>query len=126
MSTEIQALDLSYQAAADYYTSSKQFYIMKLNSSGYAELSGAADAAMIGPLQNKPKQYEAASVRHLGISKVICGASFSAGTKLTSDSSGKATTATAGQKYFGTAQEAGVSGRIISVLMEHGYMPAGQ
>ena len=124
MAIEQRVYDLSLQAAADYYTTSKQFYVMKLNTSGQAELSGAAAAATIGPLQNKPKQYEAADVRQLGISKVVCGDTIACGAKVTGGDASKAVTAAASEKYFGTALEAGVTGRVISVLMEHGYMPA--
>jgi hypothetical protein len=124
MSHELRLFDLSYEAAADYYTTSKQFFVMKLNTSGRAELSGAAAASMIGILQNKPKQYEAAEVRNLGLSKAVCGDTIACGAKVTADANGAIVTATAGQKYCGTAQEAGADGRVITILMEHGYMPA--
>lgn len=124
MATEQQVYDLSLQAAADFYTISKQFYLMKLDTNGRAALAGAANAAMIGTLQNKPKQYEAAEIRQLGITKAICGGNVTCGAKVTGDSDSKAVAATATQKYFGTAMETGADGRVISVLMEHGYMPA--
>ena len=124
MSIEQEIYDLSLQAAADYYTTSYQFYLMKINTSGQFELAGAANAATVGPLQNKPKQYEAASVRQVGISKVVCGGVVACGAKVTGDSASKAVTAAATQRYVGTALEAGISGRVISILMDHGYIPA--
>jgi len=125
MSIEQQVYDISLQANADYCTTSKQFYLMKINTSGRFVLAGAANAATIGPLQNRPKQYEAASVRQLGISKVVCGDDIACAAKVTGDSASKAVTASAGERYCGIALEAGTSGRVISILMEHGYMPAG-
>lgn len=125
MSIEQQIYDLSLQANADYCTISKRFYLMKINTSGRFVLAGEANAATIGPLQNKPKQYEAASVRQLGISKVVCGGVITCGAKVTGDSASKAVAATAAQRYVGIALEAGANGRVISILMEHGYLPAG-
>lgn len=125
MAYEQYVYDISRQAAADYFTTSYQYYIMKLNSDARAELAGAANAASLGPLQNKPKIYEAAEVRMLGISKVICGGNITIGNKVTGDSDSKAVEAAATEYYIGKALETGIDGRIISILMEHGYMPAG-
>jgi hypothetical protein len=124
MATSQRIYDLSLQAAVDLYTTSKQFFIMKIDSDGRAAVAGAADAAMMGVLQNKPKQYEAANIRQLGITKVICGDTITCGAKVTSDGAGEAVAAAATNKYVGTAMETGADGRIISVLLEHGYMPA--
>ena len=123
MSIEQNIYSLSLQAAADYYTTSKQYYIMKIDANGRACLAGAADAASIGVLQNKPKQYEAAEVRKVGISKVVCGANVTIGDKVTGDSDSKAVTATSAQRFIGIALETGASGRVISILMDSGYMP---
>jgi len=124
MAFEQNIYDISRQAAADYYTTSKQFYIMKLNSSAYAELAGAANAASIGVLQNKPKEGEAAEIRRVGISKVICGDDIAIGAKVTGNADSEAVTAGAGERYIGIALETGADGRIISLLTEFGYMPA--
>lgn len=123
MATEQNIYDFSLQAAADYYTTSKQFYAMKVDSNGRACLADAAHAALIGVLQNKPKIYEAAEIRKIGISKVVCGASITIGDKVTSDSAGKLVTATATQRFIGIALETGATGRVISILMDSGYMP---
>ena len=124
MATEQNIYDLSLQAAADYFTTSKQFYVMKVDSNGRACLAGAANASSIGFLQNKPKQYEAAEIRKVGISKAICGASITIGDKVTGDSNSKAVTATSGQRFIGIALEPGATGRVISILMDSGFMPA--
>ena len=124
MAYEQEIYDISLEAAADYYTTSYQYYIMKVNSDSRAELAGAANAASIGILQNKPKQFEAAEVRRVGISKVLCGAAVTIGDKVTGDSASKAVTATAKQRYVGIALETGADGRYISILNEFGYVPA--
>ena len=124
LATEQNIYDLSLQAAADYYTTSKQYYIMKVDSNGRACLAGAANAASIGVLQNKPKIYEAAEIRKVGISKVVCGDAITIGDKVTGNSAHKAVTATATQRFIGIALETGAAGRVISILMDSGYMPA--
>ena len=120
--TEFRIFDLPIQVAADYYTTSKQYYAMKMNSDGYAELAGASPEALIGVLQNKTKQYEAGAIRNIGVTKIVAGGTFDAGDKLTSDSASKAVEAAAGEKYFGVAREAGVTGRVVSMIMEFGHV----
>lgn len=124
MAIEQQAYDCSLDAAADYYTTSKQYYIMKLDTNGRACLAGDANAASIGVLQNKPKQYNAADVRIQGISKVICGGDITIGDKVIGDANSKAVTAAAGERYIGFALETGAAGRIISILCDTGFVPA--
>lgn len=124
MAIEQQIYDLSLQTAADYHTTSKQYYIMKVDTNGRACLAGAAHAASFGILQNKPKIYEAAEVRKVGISKVVCGDDITTGSKVTGDTNSEAVTATAGQRFIGIALETGADGRVISILMDSGYMPA--
>ncbi len=123
MATELQLFDLSRDAAADFYTTSKQFYVMKLDTNSRAALAGAANASSIGLLQNKPKIYEAAEVRNLGISKAVCGGDITIGNKVTGDSDSKIVEAGSGEYYIGMAMETGADGRVISVLMGFGYMP---
>jgi len=118
MSVEQRVYDISREAAADFYTVNKQFYIVKIDTNGRAALAGAGEGD--GFLQNKPKQYEAASVRRVGISKVVCGGTIATAAPITSDANGKAATATSGQRYCGIALEAGASGRVISALVEFG------
>lgn len=131
MTVELYQYDVTREAAADFYTitnnvsTSKQFYLMALDTAAKAALAGAADANLFGVLQNKPKIGEAASVRRGGMSKVHCGAAAIAiGAKITSDSLGKAITATATQRYCAVALEAGAADRVISAIMEFGYVPA--
>jgi len=124
MAIEQLIYDISLQAAADFYTTSKQYYVMKLDSNGRAALAGVANAASIGVLQNKPKQYEAAEVRRVGISKVVCGGTITCGAAVTGDADSKAVAAAATERYIGIALEAGIDGRVISILCETGFVPA--
>lgn len=121
MATEQLVYDLSLQAAADYNTTSKQFYAMKVDSNGRACLAGAADAASIGILQNKPKQYEAAEIRKVGISKAVCGGAVAIGDQVTGDANSKIVKAGTSERFIGIALETGVDGRVISVLMDSGF-----
>ena len=123
MATEQNIYDLTLQAAADYYTTSKQFYLMKVDSNGRACLAGDASVDTIGVLQNKPKQYEAAEVRKVGISKVVCGGSITIGNKIIGDTDSKAVVAAATERFVGIALETGAAGRVISILMDSGFMP---
>lgn len=123
MATELQVFDMSLDAAGDFYTTSKQYYVMKVDSNGRAALAGAANAASIGILQNKPKQYEAAEVRNLGISKAICGGAITCGNKVTGNTDSEIVEAASGERYIGIALETGEDSRIISILMDFGYLP---
>lgn len=118
MAWELPVLDLSLEAGAD--LSSKQFHLVKLTSSGKVDVSGASDRP-IGVLQNDPGSGHAAQVRVLGVSKVVSGYSFSVGTVLASNASGKAITSSSA-KPIGIALEAATSAdQVVSVLVIPGW-----
>lgn len=118
MAWELPVLDLSLEAGAD--LSAKQFYLVKLDSSGRVVLAGAAERA-IGVLQNKPLAGEAAQVRVLGVSKVISGYSFGVGTVLASDSAGKAVASSSAKPIGISLEAAGAANQIVSVLVIPGW-----
>ncbi|MCD6262290.1 MAG: DUF2190 family protein [Deltaproteobacteria bacterium] len=118
MAIEERVYDRSFDAAAD--LSEKQYYFVKLSAAHTCNVAGAADSALIGILQNKPESDRAASVRRVGVSKLVLGGTVTVGAKLTSDANGKGVTATSGQRYGAIALEAGDSGDTISALMEFG------
>jgi len=62
-------LDISLEAAED--LSSYQYHFVTLDSDGKVQLLNAAGDTVIGVLQNDPKSGEEASVRVLGVSKVV-------------------------------------------------------
>ncbi len=101
-------------ANADY--SAKQFYLMKVNSSGNAELSGAGEAA-IGVLQNEPASGKSAELMTFGVSKVQYGNTVTQGQQLMSDANGKAVPHTGTNEVIGVALESGSSGEIGTALI---------
>jgi len=102
--------------------STKQFHLMKLDSSARAVAAAAASDELIGVLQDKPSAAnQAAAVAYSGKSKVAIGDTVSIGDKLYSDGNGKgipfATAAGDTDWIIGIALEAGVNGDIISVQL---------
>lgn len=71
-------LDFSFMAAED--LSSYQYHFVKIDTSGKARLLNAGDELPDGVLQNAPESGEEATVRILGISKVVANASLDEGT----------------------------------------------
>lgn len=86
-------------AAAD--LSAKQFYIVKMTSTG-VNLCGDGEAPL-GVLLNKPTAGQACEVETLGITKVIGGAAITQGVLIASDANGKAKLAATGNYTLGTA-----------------------
>lgn len=122
MAVELQVFDFgNCKAAAD--LSSNQFYGVKLSGEFEVDLAGAADAALLGILQNKPRADAAVQVRRVGLSKAFIAATVAVGAQLTTTSTGKLITATSGQRYCCIALEGAISNRTITVLMEFGYVP---
>lgn len=99
MAFEIPGPAFSLEAAAD--LSGKQFFLVKIDTSGNAALAGNGDLSM--PLQNKPLAGQAAELVDRGISKVSVGAAVTAGDLLASDVNGQAVLATTGEFIVGTA-----------------------
>lgn len=95
MAHEIPVQTTSLVTAADYST--KQYFCVKVNSSGLAELCGAGQNAL-GIIQGKPSSGETAEIMVIGESKAIYGATVAAGDNLMTDSSGRLITATGDRK----------------------------
>lgn len=120
--------NISLAAAADYKTSSKQYYCMDVDTNGKAVLCSAAGQRVVGILQNKPNAGEAATIATEGISKVISGTGITAGDYLKTDANGKAVKATkagttgVGSDVFGIAltstTDIGATA-IVTVLLQH-------
>lgn len=132
MSFEQKGPDISLVAGAD--LSTKQYFAVKVNSSGQAVLAGAGEAA-IGILQNNPASGQVATVRTAYTTKAAAGGTIAAGARVASDANGKMVVATAGRtntsdagasadaligsNVIGTALEGGADGEIIAVLIQH-------
>lgn len=122
---------VSVPAAAD--LTAKQFYAVKVDSTGKAALAGAGEFA-IGLLQNKPGSGQAATVAYGGISKALAGGTIAAGATVAVNSDGKLVDATeakiasldgnaasnvgiTGSNVIGVAMAGASSGDIFPVLL---------
>jgi hypothetical protein len=92
MAKEQSLVCISAPAGADLRT--KQFYIVKIDSSGNAVLGAAKTDEVAGILQNTPNTNEAASIAILGRSKCVTGAAVTALSQVGSDADGKGTAIT--------------------------------
>jgi hypothetical protein len=119
MSTSKGLSLISYEAAGDL----TQFRFGSLNSDGQIATTGAG-AQADGVIQNDPdNQGEAVTIATYngGQAKVEAGGSVSAGDNVTSDSNGRAVTATSGDVVNGVAvQAASGAGSVIGVTLSHG------
>ena len=118
MAIEYNLCPFPVPAAAD--LSTKQFYLVKLDSNGRAAL--ASDGGDVsGVIQNKPAAVDrAASMQPIsgGVSKVVCGGTCTAGGNAASDSSGRAVDAASGDFIFGEFLESvTTAGELVSVLL---------
>jgi len=109
MAFENNVADFTIAATADLRT-----HQHKLISIATGTLAGAGVPGFV--LQNEPNTAQAASLRAIGISKVVSGAAFSLGDKLMSNATGKAITATGTNNVVGIAMEA-ASGADVVVTM---------
>jgi hypothetical protein len=115
------SLKITLPAGAD--LSTKQYYFVKVNSSGNAVLCAAATDAPIGVLQNNPISGAEASIVVVGGTKLVAGAAIAAGIKIGTDSAGKAdakvagtdtTEYTVGQVLLASAADADVITAVIN------------
>jgi hypothetical protein len=114
MAHEIIVQNTSLVAAADY--SAKQYYAVKVNASGLAELCGAGENAL-GILQDKPESGDVGCVMVLGESKAIYGATVAAGANLMTDASGRLITATGTNPVIAVAKVGGAVNEIHTVYL---------
>lgn len=88
------AVRITLPAGAD--LSTKQYYFVKINSSGQAVLPDAATDRPIGVLQNNPVSGGEASVLVVGGTKVVASASIDEGVVIGTNNAGKADAKTPG------------------------------
>ena len=106
--------DHSFKAAAD--LSAKQYYAVKLDSSGKIALCDTAGDQAFGILQDKPgAANRAGSVRRHGISKAVLAGTVAVLDKLTTDQNGKLVKGYGADRVVAIALEAGVAGDIVAV-----------
>jgi hypothetical protein len=96
-------------AFANYYNPSSalagpggsgQFLFASIQASRVVQVSTTIGAKCYGVLQNTPMAGDAADVGFFGHSKMVAGASITAGAEIMCDASGRAVTWTAGSGYF--------------------------
>lgn len=88
------AVRITLPAGAD--LSAKQYFFVKVNTSGQAVLCAAATDRPIGVLQNTPESGEEASVLVVGGTKVVSSGSIDEGALIGTASTGKADAKTPG------------------------------
>jgi len=118
MATENALKSIPYTASAD--LSALQYTFVKMSgdySVAGAPAAGGADA--VGILQNDPVSGAAAAVAVAGQSKIVLGATLTAGTKVTCSAAGKAVAATTGQSYLGVLVEGGALDQIGAIVLDN-------
>jgi hypothetical protein len=88
------ALRITLPAGAD--LSAKQYYFVKVNTSGQAVLCAAATDRPIGVLQNNPTSGQEAAIVVVGGTKVVSSASIDEGALIGTNGDGKADAKTPG------------------------------
>ena len=122
MSQAIRDFEKTFESAAD--LTDKQFHFVKLDGDGKVELADGSNDKIIGVLQNKPDNGEAALVRFLGTTKVKCGGTVGVGAYVTTGSSdnGEAqATTTDGDVVRGIhiGQESASDGDVTEILLTY-------
>lgn len=123
MSQAINSTEKTLEAAAD--LSTKQYFIVKVDTNGKLALASSALDPIVGVLQNKPIAGEGALYRFGGTSKVKLGGTVAAGAWVTTDANGEGVaTTTDGNITVGMALEAGVDADIIELQLniQHLYI----
>jgi hypothetical protein len=119
MTFQSNGTDLSFAAGAD--LSHSQFLALTIDTDARVIVAGTG-TVVVGVLQNNPKINQAATVRVYGVTKMICAGNIANGATVSADATGKAVT---GGAALGIAQEGGVAGDFIPVLLTHtGASPA--
>lgn len=105
------------EAAADYQTTSKQYYFVSA-ASGKATLASSAGQACIGVLQNDPAAGQPAIVRTGGVSKVLVGTGdLAANAQVQTNANGEAIAAASGDYSLGTCLIGASAGEYATILV---------
>lgn len=117
MAYEIPGQMITLPASTD--LSGMQYHFVAITADGRVDHAGAG-AAVLGVLQNKPTEDQAASVMVNGVSKIkAAGGTLSEGMQAKSDAAGRATASTgdvvSGTIIFGSS---GSTGRVLSILLD--------
>lgn len=114
-----EAFEVAIPAGAD--LRSNLHYIVKLDTSGNVVLAAAATDALLGVIREVGNTGEPITVQYGGIAKVFCGATITAGARVTTDGSGKLAAATSGNTVLGVLLSTGAGANdIVSVALVSG------
>lgn len=115
MATEGPMLHDGSQTTAGADLSAKQFFAVKLSTSTdrTVALASTGGEVIYGILQNKPTSGQAADVCIFGLTKCFAGAAVTRGDLLTTDTSGRAITATSGKVAWGQALESAGAASVL-------------
>lgn len=121
MAYEIPGRTITLEASTD--LSGAQFHFVGVDADGKAELAilstGTGD--VLGILQNKPIEGQAASIMIDGVSKISAvGSTLAAGDLLGNSTAGQANVVAAGDMIRGTVLfgSSGATGRILTVVLQ--------
>ena len=113
---------ITIKAGADLSAATNQYKFVTLDANGNCILADALGEHVVGVLQNKPKQNQAATVAVDGVTKCQANAAIVAGANITTAATGRAVTAATGNQIVGQARSAaGAAGELFSLLLR----PAG-
>ena len=114
MAHEIPIQTTSLIAAADFST--KQYFAVKIDSSGQAALAGAGENA-IGLIQGNPGAGDIAEIMVVGESKAVYGGTVTAGQNLTPDALGRLVVASGTDAVIAVAKTSGVINDVQTVYL---------
>lgn len=126
MSTQAIVQSINQTAGADLSAADKLYSAVKLSGDNTVVLATAGTDKIIGVLQNRPVQGEAAAVAVFGKVKMVASAAISAGAYVTATAGGQAVaTTTPGHWVIGIAlTTAANANEVIEVLIQHTRVPA--
>ena len=113
MSSYGTGLDIGeFEAAVD-LNNAYTFAVISQKKINLPLAGGYADGIIFEPY----KQGQNVRLRHAGTMKVVCGGAITDGQFITTDASGFAVAAAAGNTILGKALDAGVQGQVIEILL---------
>lgn len=115
MATDSSKKSIVYTAGSD--LSKKQFTFVKLSGDVTVDTASANGTDAVGVLQNDPLAGQGAAVTVDGQTKVVFGATLTAGAEVTCNASGAVVSAGSGNIILGVVAEGATSGAIGSVLL---------
>ncbi len=117
MAVDFGGHDITIPAGGD--LSAKRFHAVKVQSGGTIVAADTSGEQCVGVLQNAPSASGALGrVRIGGVSKIVAGAAFDAGSELSVNPSGRYVGALAGQYIHAVAlEDSGAAGDIIRALV---------